>query len=87
MPGRRRRLSVSYEVYERSHWERRSVCGGELAEFQIDKVAAMKEILQKKLEEEDILDGLGVERRDELRNINRRWGSSREENDKKKNIC
>ena len=63
------------------------MCGGELAEFQIDKVAAMKEILQKKLEEEDILDGLGVERRDELRNINRRWGSSREENDKKKNIC
>ena len=57
---------------------------GKLAEFQIGKVAAQKEILKKQLEEGDIPDGLRVEIRDELGNINKRWESAREEDAEKK---
>ena len=46
---------------------------GELAELQIDKVGAQKNISQKQLGVDDIPDGLGVEIRDEAENSNKRW--------------
>ena len=55
---------------------------GKLAELQIDKVSAQKDISKKRLEEEDIPGGLRVEIRGELSNINKRWGPSREEDAK-----
>ena len=53
---------------------------GKLAELQIDKVAAQKAILKKKLEEEDIPNALRTELIDELGGIRERWGSHRSEN-------
>ena len=59
---------------------------GELSDLQIDKVAAQKDIAKKKLGEDDIPDGLRIEIRDELGNINRRWESSREEDEKQRGM-
>ena len=55
---------------------------GKLSELQIDKVEVQKEIWKKQVGEEDMPDGLVIDIRDELGNINRRWESSREENAK-----
>ena len=82
-PSRRVRMSVSHEVYERGHRERRRA-GGKLSELLIDKVEVQKEILKKQLEEEDIPDGLSVEIKNELGRITRRCESSREEDAKQR---
>ena len=53
---------------------------GKLSELQIDEVAEQKEITKMQLGEDEIPGGLVIDIRDELRNIDRRWESSREEN-------
>ena len=57
---------------------------GKLAELQIDKVEVRMEISKKQLWAGDIPDGLRVEIRGELGNINERWESPREEDAKQK---
>ena len=55
---------------------------GKLAELQIDKVAAQREVTKKQLEGEDIPDGLRVEIKSELASIRKRWEPPRDEDAK-----